>query len=94
MHWNFCPNCGTKLESEWKHCPQCGLAREADARSELTDALIKALRSAPPYVGPIYWPYQPPIIMPPMYGTITPSITPPYTVTCSSDIAAGVFTSS
>ena len=22
--WNFCPECGMKLEPTWKHCPGCG----------------------------------------------------------------------
>ena len=24
--WNFCPECGTKLDPTWKHCPGCGQA--------------------------------------------------------------------
>lgn len=24
--WNFCPQCGKKLEVDWNHCPGCGTA--------------------------------------------------------------------
>jgi hypothetical protein len=24
QRYNFCPQCGQKLESQWKHCPECG----------------------------------------------------------------------
>jgi hypothetical protein len=26
QRWNFCAQCGTKLEACWKHCPNCGIA--------------------------------------------------------------------
>ena len=33
---NYCPECGTKLETEWKNCPNCGtrIIEEGDSVSK------------------------------------------------------------
>jgi hypothetical protein len=72
--WNFCPNCGQKLEASWNHCPGCGV-------------IIGQL--AAPYVWPHPWviPTQPWItwqqgvgLMPRTYGTTKVTAEPPITL--------------
>jgi hypothetical protein len=63
MKWNFCPNCGHKLEEGWKHCAECGTG-------------IGEIITAPPVFVPM--PYPVPAVHPyPWYPWYpSPSIQP------------------
>ena len=70
--WNFCPNCGTKLEVEWKHCPGCGL-------------VIVETVSAPFVIWPTIGylpPWYPP--MPYAYPNTATPLLPPYAIYCGT----------
>jgi len=67
--WNYCPECGMKLELGWKHCPGCG-----QAIGEAQLALIY-------WPVPYYPPTQPWYPLPPIWigqpNTASPLPLPP-----------------
>jgi predicted amidophosphoribosyltransferase len=50
--WNFCPECGQKLEDAWKHCPGCGQA----IGETLAAPYVRWYWWYPVYVQPVYYP--------------------------------------
>ena len=51
--WNFCPQCGQKLEASWKHCPECGTPVVQFALSQPIPWYIFVQVPAPFYAPPV-----------------------------------------